>query len=243
MTLAQVWESFSETFQARVAKGTKAPRTYELYEQRWNSHIRDVLGNKPVQSLNVDHIEALLAKLEAAKLSPWTRQGVLVVLSAVLSHAVGKKMRLIPRSPVQDLDEDDRPKGENVRTIRMLTPQEVSAVVAATTERWKPVFLTAQLTGARISEILGLRWKDVDTDPESPVMEVSISTQLGRDGKPRPLKTKNSKRKVRVGPELRRILLAQFMASADKSPRRSSSLTTAMPLPTTTTPVERSQRP
>jgi integrase len=107
----------------------------------------------------------------------------------------------------------------NKRKTRMLTPLEVAAVVAATTDRWRPLFLTASLTGARISEILGLRWQDLDVDPESPVMTISFSSQLGRDGMVKALKTDNSLREIKLGPNLRKALLAQYMASADKSPK------------------------
>jgi integrase len=44
------------------------------------------------------------------------------------------------------------------------TREEVKAIIGALHGRWRPLFLTAILTGLRASELRGLRWRDVDLD-------------------------------------------------------------------------------
>lgn len=57
-------------------------------------------------------------------------------------------------------------------------------------------------TGARLSELLGLTWEDIDTDQAT----VSIVKQVGRGGKYEPLKTENAARVVPVPRELAQTL-------------------------------------
>jgi integrase len=40
--------------------------------------------------------------------------------------------------------------------------EEVRAIMAHVTDRWRPVLLTAAFTGLRASELRGLMWSDVD---------------------------------------------------------------------------------
>jgi len=41
-------------------------------------------------------------------------------------------------------------------------PDEITAILAGATGRWRPLLVTAALTGLRASELRGLRWSDVD---------------------------------------------------------------------------------
>ena len=139
--------------------------------------------------------------------------GILVNVSALFTHAVTRGW--VAQSPIRRLAKGERPRARNKRKVRLLTPEEIAKVTACTTKRWQPLFVAASLTGARISELLGLQWADVDFD----LGQISISKQLGRDGKLARCKTDRSVRKITMGAELRRMLLELKIASPDKSPR------------------------
>jgi integrase len=61
----------------------------------------------------------------------------------------------------------------------VLTPQETKALILATTPGvYRLVILTAVFTGARISELLALRWSDLDLDKGVVTVQRSLSTAL-----------------------------------------------------------------
>ncbi len=81
---------------------------------------------------------------------------------------------LIARNVVRDLRtrrtrgkerrSDRRQKGKLKVGVDIPTRQEIKAIVAALSGRWRPLLLTAIFTGLRASELRGLRWSDVDFD-------------------------------------------------------------------------------
>ena len=53
-------------------------------------------------------------------------------------------------------------KGKLKVGVDIPTPQEITAIIANLSDRWRPMLLTAIFTGLRISELRGLRWQNVD---------------------------------------------------------------------------------
>ena len=45
-----------------------------------------------------------------------------------------------------------------------MTPEEMAKLIDGASPEFKPILLTAILTGLRKSDILGLRWEDIDLD-------------------------------------------------------------------------------
>jgi integrase len=62
----------------------------------------------------------------------------------------------------KDQRADKRQKGRLKIGVDIPAPDEVRAIIAHLTERWRPLLLTAIFTGLRASELRGLRWEDVD---------------------------------------------------------------------------------
>jgi integrase len=175
-------------------------RTLDLYRQRWASHIEPRLGAVRVQSVQATHVGKLLRELREEGLSSWTLHGVLTAAGAIFNHAVARGW--ITESPTKRLARAECPRARNQRQVRVLTPEEIGRVIAGATPRWRPLFIAAAHTGARISELLALTWADIDWDENA----VSISKQLGRDGKLTRTKTERGVRQVGMSAELRRVL-------------------------------------
>jgi integrase len=93
--------------------------------------------------------------------------------------------------------------------VRILSPGEIGCVIASATPRWRPLLISAAHTGARISELLALQWADIDWGEGT----LSISKQLGRDGKLTRPKTERGHRTIRMSIELRRVLRGHWVAS------------------------------
>src|SRR5690606_4448319 len=63
--------------------------------------------------------------------------------------------------------QERRQKGRLKVGLDIPTREEIKALVAALSGRWRPLLLTAIFTGLRASELRGLRWSDVDLDGRS----------------------------------------------------------------------------
>lgn len=140
-----------------------------------------------------------------------TRAGVISInqkLAEVFSYAV--RERYISISPADGV----RISGKDPRKVTYLTVKQIKRVLKyIKTTRFrtrsdadKPIgtpymIMAAILTGARLSELAGLRWEDIDTKNST----ISITHQVDLRGnlhskstKLMPLKTKSSKREIPV---------------------------------------------
>jgi integrase len=225
LTLDAVAADFFETFEGLVAAGDKSPRTLDVYKQQYTTHIKPTVGRLKVQQLRGEHVSRVLAELRRKGLSSWTVQGVYKVLSLILGHAMTRD--LIAESPVKRLAKAERPHGRNKTAARRLTSEEVDKLIAHAIPSYKAAIHTAAVTGCRISELLGLRWQDVDL--EQRVIRVRHQLSRGTKEEPAtlvPLKTEAGKRDVPIVPELHDRLKRhreQAFSRGTTSPRTSSS--------------------
>ena len=91
-----------------------------------------------------------------------TARKIIVTLNQIMAYAV--RHRMIDYNPVRDAE---RPRSQGKegqeKTISVLTPEQIrNFLEAVTDQKYKTLFLTAIMTGARQGEILGLKWSDVD---------------------------------------------------------------------------------
>jgi integrase len=92
------------------------------------------------------------------EVSAHTVQKELNVLKHLLRLAV--EWELVPFSPALGVKSPRVPAGR----VRYLQPTELKAVLTASPDWLRPILAVAVSTGMRRSEILGLRWLDVDLD-------------------------------------------------------------------------------
>lgn len=140
-----------------------------------------------------------------------TRAGVISIsqkLAEVFSYAV--RERYVPISPADGV----RISGKDSRTVKYLSVKQIKRVLEyiktakfrTRSDADKPtgtayIIMAAILTGARLSELAGLRWDDIDT--KKCVISINHQVDLRADLHSRntqimPLKTKSSKREVPV---------------------------------------------
>jgi integrase len=195
-----VARDFFESVESRVATGETASRSVETYSQRWRNHLDPRIGRLPVQSVQAVHLAAVLRELREEGLSSWTLRGTLSSAAAIFNHAVARGW--ISGSPTRRLAKGERPRPRNRRQVRVLSAEETTRVIASARPSWRPLIAAASLTGARIAELLGLRWEDVDWEAGT----LRIERQIGRHGEVARTKTANSVRTISLGAELRRVL-------------------------------------
>jgi integrase len=199
LTVAEIATDWLEHLTARIGhrdpRRRYSARTVELYRQRLSQRILPTLGPRPVAEIGLADVRRLVDELGSAGLAPSTTTGIVTILSGLLRFAV--KSGHAERNPVRDLDELDALIGRLSDTFR--------GPVAACT-----------FAALRISEALGLRWRDVDFETET----ITVAGQLGADGELVPVKSVASAATVPMLPALARELREHRSRQASRDLRR-----------------------
>lgn len=204
LTVADLAADWQRHLTARI--GDRDPRrrysarTVELYRQRLAQHIIPALGHRPVSDVSLADVRRLVDRLNAGGLAPSSVSGVIGILSGLLRYAV--KGGMIERNPVRDLDRDDRPGVGRVTEPRYLTSDELDRLLDRMGDTFRPVAATCTFAALRVSEALGLRWRDLDLKGGA----LTVSGQLGAEGERVPVKSAASAATVPLLPALAREL-------------------------------------
>lgn len=146
------------------AKGHVAPKTFEGYEHMIERHISPAIGHLQLTKLTPAQLQAYYAeKLISGRirgkggLSPRTVHHHHVVIHGALESAV--KWGLLHRNPA---DATDPPRFETPE-MNTLDDEGVRTFLEAVQPTiWYPMIYVALFTALRRSELLALRWDDVD---------------------------------------------------------------------------------
>lgn len=203
LTFADAAERWTQAQAARLR-----PSTRSVYESHLRTHLLPRWGRRRLDSLTVDDVARLAEDMRLAGRKAWTIRGALVVAGRVLDFA-RRRLGWAGENPVRALDKSERPRSDQ-RERRILTGGELDKLLAAAREPHRQAFALAAMTGARLGEVLGLRWRNVDLDAGS----ATIDGQLDRRGERVPCKTKRSERTV----ELPGALTAQLREHKLRSP-------------------------
>ncbi len=116
-----------------------------------------------------------------------------------------RRLGWVGTNPVSLLLSSERPKPSQSTRRRVFEGGELEQTVAAADEPYRTLFTVAALTGARLSELLGLTWERVRLDPLEEA-EIEFAFQVDRHGRLSPTKTDGSARTVPIPPQLAKIL-------------------------------------
>lgn len=193
---------------------TWATNTRRRYREVWEDHVAPGVGNLAVQEATVSRLDRFLKTVTVNTGAP-TAKLCRTILSGVMGLAV--RHGAARANPMRDV------AGVTVtrREPRAMTMDEVKALRAAvyawqmTPKRGRPPTLDLLdivdlflATGARIGEVLALRWSDIDLDTGSVLFAGTIV--LSDDGGPsRPFRQAHPK-----GKRPRAILLPRFAVDA-----------------------------
>ncbi|MFJ5545785.1 tyrosine-type recombinase/integrase [Micromonospora chalcea] len=171
--LAELWVE-EITAEERIA-----PQTIHRYATSVRTSILPALGNLRIREASVGRLDRFLRDI--AKDRPSAAKGVKVVLSQMFALAV--RHGAIPTNPVRDTGRLRKPR----RTVVVLSAEQLQAVRTAIREWQRPIpgkpgprhsgdladVVDLMLaTGARIGEILALRWEDLDLAAERPTLTI-----------------------------------------------------------------------
>jgi integrase len=120
---------------------------------------------------------------------------------------------LLHANVVRDLDRDDRPCAARKSEPRYLSVDELERLLSAMGDTFRPVAAACAFAGLRLSEALGLCWRDLDFTAGT----VTVTAQLGSNGQRVPLKTTASMATVPMLPMLAAELRAHRFRVAERS--------------------------
>jgi integrase len=170
-------------------KDTVRRSTFVQYKSVVNRHLIPALGRLKLKALTPAHARSLYREKLDCELSPRTVQYIHVTLHKALKQAVMDG--LIPRNIA---DAVKAPQAHKIE-VTPLTPAEVKVLLsAASGDRLETLYITAIHTGLRRSELLGLKWTDIDLDART----LSVQRSLDRDGTFNPPKRNKSRRTVKL---------------------------------------------
>ncbi len=170
-------------------KDTVRRKTFAQYESVVRCHLAPALGRLKLVSLTPAHVRALYRKKLDFGLAPRTVQYIHTTLNKALKQAVMDS--LIPCNVTEAVKAPQALKKE----VRPLNPNQIKALLrAARGDRLEVLYLFAIHTGLRRSEILGLKWTDVNL--EAGVL--SVQRSLDTNGTLNPPKRNKSRRTVKL---------------------------------------------
>ena len=175
--------------------GQVRPRTLEGYRYRLERHVLPRLGDHRLDEIGVEDVLDLINDLRERGYSGWSIRSVLTPLSRLFSHAVRRDVIVV--SPVTKLDRSERPSVWR-REQRILNREEIGRLLESAPTRYRTLIATAILSGLRQSELLALRWRDVDFSDQV----IHVRGALDRHGHDVPTKTRHALRAVVLMPAL-----------------------------------------
>jgi len=145
--VAEEYLDFSQT--------SKARSSYERDITSLRPHLIPHFGDEYIGNISSKAIEQYIAK-RREYVAPATANRELSCIKHLYAKAIEwGYVRENPAKPVKKLKE---PPGR----VRYLEPEEIEALLNACSRHLRPIVVTALHTGMRKSEILSLRWSQVD---------------------------------------------------------------------------------
>jgi integrase len=143
----------------------------EDYERTLRLHIVPLIGSLRLNALTTARLRAFEDELRETGRSASMAKRVLTSLGTMLADA--QERGLVVRNAAREMQarrgskadrQEKRQKGRLKVGVDIPTREDVKALVAALSGRWRPLLLTATFCGLRASELRGLRWQDIDFD-------------------------------------------------------------------------------
>jgi len=132
-------------------KTDKTRKTYRVYLQRW---ILPKWGPAHLQLIKPVAIEQWLRSLE--ELSDGSKAKIRNLMSAVFSHAI--RFEITDKNPITAV----RQSAKRAHVPVILDAAELQRLFSELGLRERAMIILEALTGIRRSELMGLKWKDVD---------------------------------------------------------------------------------
>ncbi len=184
-------EEFLRRWLRDYVEPSLALRTQQRYREVVEYDLVPFIGRLPLQKLRPSHVVELEQRLRregnrrtGGGLGPAAVQKVHSVLHRAMAHAV--RWQALTVNPVAAVDRPTVPRAE----IRVVTPDQARMLLQALVgDAYELPLRVAVLCGLRLSELLALRWSDIDWDHGCVAVRQALDLPAP-DGTPRFKETK-----------------------------------------------------
>jgi len=135
-------------------------RSVEWARMVIDKHLTPFFGQTFLANITPKMITDYMTRRLEAGVCNGTVNGERAVLSKIMNLAV--EWERIHENPVRRVKKLEKSSGRR----RFLSYDEADSLVANSPQHFRPVVITALETGGRLSEVLGLKWEDLDFDGE-----------------------------------------------------------------------------
>jgi integrase len=151
---------FVDTVYIPVLLPKMAKTTQGRYEGIIDNYLKPQFQKLCLRDVSVLTVDRYLTSLGQSDLSHESINKIRNVLSGILSAAV--RYELLVRNPAEGLKLPRARRGK--RSKPFVTPAQFSALVELVAEPYATMVYVAVYTGLRVSELIGLRWRNVGAD-------------------------------------------------------------------------------
>ncbi len=187
------------------------PATRSCYRNALEQHLLKRFEQRRLDAISPDDLAEMVRGLRDEGLAESTIVIVIGVANRVYRYA-SRRLGWAGANPVSLMLSSERPKPAQSQRRRVFEARELEQTIAAADEPFRTLFTVAALTGARLSELLGLTWGNVriqDVDDA----EIEFAWQVDRQGNRQPTKTDGSARTVPIPRALALMLVRHWRAS------------------------------
>jgi len=131
------------------------PKSFASYKPHVK-RLTQEFGSRKVRNIEEKDLEAFKGRLIESGIGPATIGRCLTLAGSIFR--LGIRRNYTSSNPVEFVKKPKVPGSD----IDFLEPEEVKALIAATPDHHRTLIMFAIFTGARQSEILGLKWDNVD---------------------------------------------------------------------------------
>jgi integrase len=195
----------------KTIKPTIRPRTWGRYRELVSLHIVPEIGKLALTKLTPQHVQRLYSTKLDAGLSSTTVHHLGMMLHRALHQA--ERLGLVARN-VCELAETPRMAEHELQVLDRA--QVRTLLETAKGNRLEALYVLAVTTGMRQGELLGLRWRDIDL--AAGTVQVHATLQRTRESglQLAPPKTKQSQRRIKLGPNVVETLRAHRARQAQQ---------------------------
>ncbi|GAA2191895.1 tyrosine-type recombinase/integrase [Streptomyces bangladeshensis] len=159
-----------------IVRPNREDNTYDKYESKVRLYIRPHLGKKPLARLSAAQVRAFMATLTRQEIPAPTRFEVLRTLRNALNRAIKEEILTRNVALLVDMPKVSKDKGTawNAR-------EAIAFLRSTRAHRFYAACVLVLVLGLRRSELLGLRWQDIDFDARqfTPVKQVQRKKGVG----------------------------------------------------------------
>jgi integrase len=199
--------------EARVRQGKLERNSFLNLKRDLNGYLLEAFGDSRVHEITVEDVQSFADRLSKEGKSNWTVIRIVNALSSVLTLA--KKNQLVVFNPVESVE---KPQAKRQREPYPLTLAEVHQLAdAAGSSDERNLILVAAFTGARMGELFGLRWENVNLEQEGKETALIVEQAYQGEVKDRP-KTASGRRLIDLGSHAAEALRAQHVEGERPNP-------------------------